>query len=248
MMPGMEFADHLEVLRHEGELLAAAATDLDRAVPACPGWTVRDLVRHTGGIHRWAAAHVRDRREQMMPQAEEDAVRSSFPAADDALLDWYADGHRSLVEALEQADPQAPVWSFLRGGPTGVAFWARRQAHETTIHRIDAGDLRTPIGTEFGLDGVDELLHGFFARKRRGRTDTPYSLHLHATDGPGEWLVRGGPDGVVTTDEHARADCAVRAPAADLYLLLWNRRHADGLEVYGDPAVLDLWRDSARVI
>ena len=53
---------YIEHLRNEGELLAetASAVDPGARVPTCPDWQVRDLVRHVGGIHRWAAANVRD--------------------------------------------------------------------------------------------------------------------------------------------------------------------------------------------
>jgi hypothetical protein len=43
------------------------------------------------------------------------------------------------------------------------------------------------------------------------------------------------------------ADGTVRGRASDLYLLLWNRGSTDALEVDGDAALLDLWRQSVRV-
>ncbi len=45
-------ADYLGALRADGGRLAAvvAAADLDRPVPTCPGWTVRDAVLHTGSV------------------------------------------------------------------------------------------------------------------------------------------------------------------------------------------------------
>ena len=59
---------------------------------------------------------------------------------------------------------------FLRDSPAPREFWARRQAHETTIHRADAvaaGLGRRPRSAEldldpaFAVDGLDELLTGF---------------------------------------------------------------------------------------
>ena len=45
----MEFADYLAWTRADGDRLAAVAElGLDAAVPSCPGWTVEDLVGHTG--------------------------------------------------------------------------------------------------------------------------------------------------------------------------------------------------------
>jgi len=50
----METTEHLNRLREEGPRLAAAAgrAGLDAPVPTCPGWLVRDLLSHAGGVHR----------------------------------------------------------------------------------------------------------------------------------------------------------------------------------------------------
>jgi uncharacterized protein (TIGR03083 family) len=109
------------------------------------------------------------------------------PADDGALVDWFREGHAGLVRRLEAAPPDLACWSFLPA-PTPLAFWARRQAHETAIHRADAqgsGGAVTPFQPAFAADGLDELL--------------------------------------------------------------WNRRGTDGLQIDGDPALLDLWRNSVRV-
>ena len=52
----MDAAAHIDELRREGELLAAAAarTPPTTAVPTCPGWSVADLLAHLGATHRWA--------------------------------------------------------------------------------------------------------------------------------------------------------------------------------------------------
>ena len=49
----MEIAEHIAVIEREGQLFANAAEQagLDAEVPSCPGWDVRDLVRHLGMIH-----------------------------------------------------------------------------------------------------------------------------------------------------------------------------------------------------
>ena len=49
----MREIDYLQALRADGTALAAAArVGLDQPVPACEGWTVADLVLHTGMVHR----------------------------------------------------------------------------------------------------------------------------------------------------------------------------------------------------
>ena len=66
------------------------------------------------------------------------------------------------------------------------------------------------------------------------------SLHLHRTDGDGEWMVRTV-DGVLqVTREHGKGDVAVRGTASDLNLFMWNRLRP-GLEYFGDTAVVEAW-------
>ena len=91
----------------------------------------------------------------------------------------------------------------------------------------------------FAADGVEELLFGFGGRRGAGmRTQVERSLVLRATDLDAAWHVRltpGDRGDVVTTREDGDAECAVAASASDLYLLLWNRREADGLRGRGRP-------------
>jgi hypothetical protein len=132
-----------------------------------------------------------------------------------------------------------------------LVFWARRQAHETEIHRADAevasGGI-TPIPAALALDGIEEMLFGFAARPRRLAVDQPRRLQLTASDSPGEWLVEIGPSGVKASRGGATAsDCQVLDSASNLFLLLWNRRLGEGPEVSGDRDLIELWRQSIRV-
>ena len=56
----MEVLEHIEQLRRDGGRLTGVATSTDPAalVPTCPEWRLRDLVRHVGGVHRWATGFV----------------------------------------------------------------------------------------------------------------------------------------------------------------------------------------------
>jgi uncharacterized protein (TIGR03083 family) len=243
----VDVAEHIEALRREGERLARAATgDLDTPIPTTPGWRMRDLVRHMGDVHRWARAHVEGR---TTPIGRQELPEIAGPLPEDAaLLDWFRDGHRRLVEALETAEPDRQAWTFLPA-PTPIAFWARRQAHETGIHRADAESPSgriTPFDARFAVDGIEELLFGFLGRPGGEPIDPPKSLSLRATDAGGQWLVRLE-DGVQASRDDGPADCSVRGTASDLHLLLWNRRGADGLEVEGDRSVLDFWRNAVQI-
>jgi uncharacterized protein (TIGR03083 family) len=246
----VEVAEHIGILQREGELLAAAAqgASLEAAVPTCPGWTVRDLVRHVGGIHSWATAHIsKTRTGNWDPFVEMDG---NWPA-DAELIEWFRRGHAALVGALRTAAPDVECFTFLPA-PSPLAFWARRQAHETGMHRVDAQGASgtiTPFAPEQAVDGIDELLFGFMARpKQRLRAEQPRSLALQANDADARWLVRVSADEPsVSREAVAEADCCVTASASELFQLVWNRRFADGLEVSGDRSLLDVWRGSVLI-
>ncbi|SEO52628.1 maleylpyruvate isomerase family mycothiol-dependent enzyme [Actinacidiphila rubida] len=244
----MDTDDFITTLRREGRLLADAAqrSGLDAPVPSCPQWQVRDLLRHVGAVHRWAAAFVAERRTAPVEWDE------SAPG-DAALLDWYRALHSGLADTLAGAPADTDCWTFLPA-PSPLAFWARRQAHETTIHRIDAqsalGAERDPVDTAFASDGLDELLTGFHVRKRsRVRTNRPRSLRVLAADHPGgDWLVHlSAEPPVVERAVPGAADCTLSGPATALYLALWNRGPYDGLSVEGDGALVELWQRTSAV-
>jgi uncharacterized protein (TIGR03083 family) len=243
----METAEFVEILDREGRLLAAAAEEAgtDAKVPTCPDWQVRDLVRHIGMVHRWAAAFVAEGHTSYHPDG-------GLPDLDgDALLAWFREGHRYLVGTLASAAPDVQCWHFLPA-LSPLAFWARRQAHETTVHRIDAesarGGERSGIDPGFATDGIDELLRGFHARpKSKVRSDEPRVLRVRATDTDGAvWTVRLSQEPpVAVRDAAGDADCEVAGSAAQLYLALWNRLPFPS--VTGDASVAALWRERSAV-
>ncbi len=244
----MNVDDFVVQLGRHGTALAdaAAAAGLDAAVPTCPDWSVRDLLGHIGAVHRWAASIVRDARTDAGGPLE-------TPPSDRELVDWYVAGHAALIDVLTAAAPTLECWAFLPA-PSPLAFWARRQAHETAIHRRDA-DSAAGRGTEFdpafAVDGIDELLCGFLARPR-GRlvADPPVTLGVDATDGgaAAAWTLHIGPESRQVETGEANGDCVLSGAAADLYPFLWNRRDIDGIAVTGDPTVLELWREKSRII
>lgn len=256
-------ACHIARLREEGELLTGAAqrAGLDAPVPACPGWRVRDLLKHLGYVHRWAAGYVREQHLRWVDRASEEEILAGGPR-DDALIGWFRDGHAALVRVLEAADEDMTCWTFLEA-PSPLAFWARRQAHETAIHRVDAEQAAAaagaagaggteagggpPIAPGFAADGVDELIMGFLGRDaKRGAWDGPPGvLGFHADDGTGataHWRVVSTPGRLAVAREAGPADCDVTGGAAGLYLLLWNRRDASGLQLRGDAGTLAAFR------
>ncbi|HTW99039.1 MAG TPA: maleylpyruvate isomerase N-terminal domain-containing protein, partial [Acidimicrobiales bacterium] len=121
----LSVAEHVCALREAGRRLAdaAAAAGLDAAVPACEGWTVRDLTGHIGGVHRWATSIVAGARSEATSNDEDEVF---FTAPGEGVIDWFEGGVVALIEALEAADPSLDCWTFFEA-PSPLAFWARRQ-------------------------------------------------------------------------------------------------------------------------
>lgn len=237
----------VRILDREGGLLASAAEEAGTGakVPTCPEWQVRDLLRHTGMVHRWATTFVAEGDTAYHPDG-------GLPDLDGAeLLAWFRDGHRTLVDTLTAAPPDVRCWHFLPA-PSPLAFWARRQAHETAMHRVDAESARGgrpgEIAPDFAADGIDELLRGFHGRRRsRVRSEEPRVLRVRATDTDGAvWTVRLSQEPPVAEPGDAgHADCELAGPAGQLYLALWNR--APFPSVTGDESIAALWRENSAV-
>ena len=231
----------LEAIPRESSALAAAArTGLDAPVPTCPEWSVADLVRHTGSVHQWVTEIVRTRASEYIDRK----TLPPPPAADDEVVPWFQRGAENLVRVLEDVDPDEAVWNWSKQ-PRVAAFWPRRMAQETAVHRWDAENAvgsAAPVERALAVDGVDEMFDVFLSSGRLPKDfSVGGSLHLHATDGPGEWLVSIDGGAVEVLREHAKGDAALRGTTSDLLLFLWNRVPASSLEVIGDRAVVEAW-------
>ncbi|MGR3937175.1 maleylpyruvate isomerase family mycothiol-dependent enzyme [Streptomyces sp. BRA346] len=244
----MEIAELIDVLDREGHLMADAAgkAGTDARVPTCPEWQVRELLSHTGRVHRWATRYVTEGLTEGMRPGD-------GPELDGAeLVAWFREGHRALVKALTDADPDLECFAFLPA-PSPLAFWARRQAHETAIHRVDAesalGADHSPFDPAFAADGIDELLTRFHGRERsRVRMDTPRTLRLRATDTDDVWTVRLSEEPPHTTrGAEGDADCELTGPVGELYLVAWNRLPYSALSGKGDLSLAQVWREQSQV-
>ena len=207
-------------------LLDVASRDLTAAVPACPDWSNEDLLSHMRAV--WSAVAAQVQQCAAAPISWKDLPDQSPAEALDQLL-----------AVLGEADPATPLWTW--GADQTVGFFIRRAHLETAIHRVDAEqavDDVTPVPADDGVDGVDELFTEVLAGRERVMPSG--SLHLHQTDGDGEFMLRA--DGAITvTREHAKGDAAVRATGEELFLCAWGRRSLGGLAVFGDAEVAAEW-------
>jgi uncharacterized protein (TIGR03083 family) len=224
-----------------------ASTDPATRIPSCPGWTLRQLATHLGRGQRWAAEIVRRRSAEFIPFR--DVPDGRIPDDPAARPDWLNAGPALLAESLAGAG-QEQVWTFL--GMRPASFWARRMAHETAVHVADA-ELATgrpvSIPADLAADGIDEWLM-LLAHDSDGASPLAgagQTLHLHATDegldGAGEWLIRSAGQGITIEPGHAKADVALRGPAASLLLVLLRRLPpaTPGVDLLGDSAIFTHW-------
>jgi len=222
---------------------AAVDGSLAVPIPFLGEWTVRDLTIHLGRVFGMASTAVQEASEEFGGMDH----LASPPDGDDALLAWFDDRAMSVLDTLRSADPDARAWTF--AGVQTAAFWIRRQAHETLVHRWDAEAAigpTSPIDHALAADAIDEYaaVSLRFSSSRPDRSFPAGSLHLHATDGPGEWMFATAADGSVTvTQEHGKGDAAVRGSAGDLAVWIRNRPvNPANLEVFGDAAVAAAWQ------
>lgn len=247
-------ADYLAAITDDAAKLidAARRTGLDAAVPSCPGWNVRDLVRHVGEVHRHKELIVRER----LLEPPDDWAS---PAPDDAeIFSRYAEGVAMLIAALAGVDPATPVWSWHEPNRT-AGFWPRRMAHETLIHRVDAelaaGSV-TAVEEELATDGVDEIVvvmltggpsWGRLERVGRAvrlaapsRTWTLAAATFSGVSPDTGNTYTGLP--AAELDPDAPVDCTISGSGADLDLWLWGRGSVVSLHVTGDDDMVEWLR------
>jgi len=242
----MDYATYCEELSREGERFVERARHAEFAAPvaSCPGWRVVDLVTHLGTVHRWAEHLVRVLAPARISPRDMGFSRGPVDAH------WLAEGLDQLVSTLRASDPDAPMWSW--GVDQHVRFWARRQLHETLVHRLDlegAMDLPSEIDPEVGADAIDEFLVNLPAA-------ASFSPDVRRLVGEGEvlafvtgegrvWRRRLEPGGFleVPEDEEVSAAATVRASTAELLMVLTRRRALEDstCEVEGRRDLIEHW-------
>jgi uncharacterized protein (TIGR03083 family) len=241
-LPWIDRALYAQLVESEGTRISDVARrgPLDAPVAHLGSWQLTDVVAHLGGVHRWAAEIL-----------ETGAIAGRHRPGEergDALIEWFDEGVQHLAAVLAEADLDAPCPNFSSGSPKIKAFWARRQAHETTMHRWDvesAAAQTSLIEPMLASDGIDELLHTF--TRVRGSQVLTAPVGLACEDTGAEWVV-------LPAQEEGRVDVR-RSPSADvvdpvarvsgtaenLLLAMWHRRtiSAAALGIAGDRAVAE---------
>lgn len=220
---------------------AAVKAGPSAPVPSCPEWTVLELVRHQASVHSWAAQAIVTAPEAGLP------AWPKAPEDWDEALAWWDSQVQTLVANLRDTPADSPAWTF--DGTNRAGWWARRQAHETSIHRLDAElatghDVPTLLfDSAFAADGIDEFLTVMVPRQlQKGRVISATGrILVHAADAGRAWEVTlvAGKAPVVSAvhDSAVDSDATIAGTADAIYRALWGRpSHAI---VSGDASLLD---------
>ncbi len=222
--------DYLDLIAAEGSALISAVRHgpLTAAVPTCPGWDVRALAAHIGTTWSWSAQIVRERRQAPAPY--------DMPSdlADGEVQPYLENGLETLLDALGSCPPDVEVWGF-GPRPRTAAFWRRRQAMETVVHRVDAElAVGEPprVETAVAVDGIGEFVEVTIPRMHYKQDPPAGQLRVTATDTGDVW----------TCGEPGAGEGTLSGRAEDLFLLLWGRGDDAGVQSGGDAEILAGWR------
>jgi uncharacterized protein (TIGR03083 family) len=205
---------------------------------------VARLVGHLTRTHRWAVSILRGGRPE--------DFEFSPPEDEAELYEVYDAGLAQLLDQLRATPDRAPIWT-IQPAASAKLFWARRMAHETAIHRVDA-QLAAGFGVQgfepaFAVDGIEELLTGSAAaRFDRSRLPGERTISLTPLDSNASWTLLVGPQLLSCRPQAIDdADLSVFGLASDLYCWAWNRAGTEEVSLRGDLALADLWRQDFRV-
>jgi uncharacterized protein (TIGR03083 family) len=239
--------DELEI---EIERFATALDDADfeAMVPTCPEWTVEDLASHLGLVHQWADHLVRARTTVPIRRAEMDLDVGPV------TVEWFRRGATSLVDALRAGDPAIPMWAW--GPDQHLAFWSRRQLHETFMHRVDLDVARgaTPyVEPVVAADAIDEFLVNLASNDAQiGAIEGGANgeiLSIVSTDVPTRWSVQPSESGFRLVED-LLADAELSGHAGALALVV-NRRASlvdSAVSISGDRSLVEFWIDHTAFI
>ena len=231
----------ITVQSHGARFFSIAKQYPDAPIPACPDWKMSNLVGHVGVIYGGIG--------DLLKAGITDRPSTPFPTPPNRdLHGWAQNNLYTMLDLFASREPEHPIWTW--GKEQTVGWLARRMTHETLVHMWDAETVTSehlPVDSDLANDGIDEFIEGplqFSSNLNRKFSYPTGSLHLHRTDGEGEWLLEPSSDGLTVAHVHAKGDVAVRGTSMKLLLYLWGR-HPEDLQIFGDEKLAVEWGNQA---
>jgi uncharacterized protein (TIGR03083 family) len=236
----VEFREYLGYIRSDGDLIAAVAPGgLDRPVPVCPPWDVREVLAHLATVYDHKVMAMRLGRK---PEEGEWVTDEPFGKN---TVEWFADEHAKLLAELVAHSPKDYAWSWWEPDQT-VGFWYRRMALETVVHRVDVESQFGPpsaIDAALAVDGIDEVLMLMLSGDEEAATGVPGTGTVELLTGDSAWsVVLEDSRTVVTPGRRTSPHAVLSGDPAELFLYLWGRVPGDALDRHGDESRIALMR------
>jgi MDMPI C-terminal domain len=159
------------------------------------------------------------------------------------------------VDVLTATPADSPAWTFSSLGERRAGWW-RRLAVELAIHRWDAQHaaadrtaLPRPVHGDVAVAGIQEFLTEFLPGllAQPGVTGLAGTLHLHATDEPGQRQANLGTGTADNADTRpAHTDTTVQGTRSDLLLWLTNRGPLPAIKITGRESTAAAWTQLRR--
>jgi uncharacterized protein (TIGR03083 family) len=226
----MEQVDYLAALEREAAAMCCLveSADLDDPVPTCPGWTIEDLVVHTGVVHRHKTATVRDGWLDGPPP------RPDGP--DGNVIEWFGDGIEAMLAVFAGTDLSEPTWTWC-GHSHDCSWWVRRMAHETLIHGADAAiaaGVPPVVDEALATDGIEEVLVEMMTGAPEWAALAEGDEMIEIATPARSWTLRTG---TWSGESPGTGTTYVDEPA----LLLVDATESPNLRITGSGADIDLW-------
>lgn len=231
------YAELVTAVRREGEgIHTAASLGCDADVPTCENWSLEGLVLHVADVYTFVT-------EVLTTRATERPERPGVPDGDPVAV--FEAALDDVINALKDLDAETPVWNWTENQPHLAGFWARRMAHESSVHRFDAQAAHgvvQPIDAELAEDGIDELIDVVAPRVYvRDQLAGPAGTVTLASSDNGDWNLQLESSSISRIDPPKEPDVTVHGTTSALLLALYGRVPWTSLETAGDLDLLSAW-------